>query len=99
VASWIGVLALAGFLILVALFHLRRRSGLRIMHPVAVAPLPQRLLLRAEVLAEHGFYDEAIVLAHVVQDQVGRMSQPSGASSRETAMRAIDQARADVYGT
>ena len=69
------------------------------MHPVALAPLPERLLLRAELLAEHGYYDEAIVLAHVVQDQAGRIEPPSGASSRETAMRAIDRARADVYGT
>lgn len=98
VASWIGVLALATFLILVALFHLRRRGGLRIMKPVAVAPLHERLLLRAEVLADHGFYDEAIVLAHVVQDQAGRANPPSGVSSRETAKRAIDRARADVYG-
>jgi hypothetical protein len=98
VASWIGVLALAGFLVLVALFHLRRRGGMRIMHPVAVAPLEHRLLLRAEVLADHGFYDEAIVLAHVVQDQAGRAAPPPGTSSRETAQRAIEQARAEVYG-
>lgn len=98
VVSWIGMLTLAGFLILVALFHLRRRGGLRIMKPVAVAPLHERLLLRAEVLADHGFYDEAIVLAHVVQDGAGRNSGSLGTSSRETAKRAIDQARADVYG-
>ena len=69
------------------------------MHPVAVAPLPQRLLLRAEVLAEHGFYDEAIVLAHVVQDQAARVEPPGGGSSREIALAAIERARADVYGT
>ena len=99
VASWIGVLALAGFLVAVALFHLRRRGGMRIMQPVALAPLHERLLLRAEVLADHGFYDEAIVLAHVVQDQAGRPESPIGTSSPETAKRAIDQARAHLDGS
>lgn len=98
VASWIGMLTLAGFLILVAVVHLRRRGGMRIMKPVALAPLHERLLLRAEVLADHGFYDEAIVLAHVVQDHAARPDPPGTPISRERAKQAIDEARADVYG-
>jgi len=63
VASWVGVLALAGFLALVAGLHVRRRSGLRILRPIVAAPLAERLLIRAETLADHGFFDEAIIVA------------------------------------
>jgi hypothetical protein len=96
VESWVGVLALAVFLVAVALFHLRRRAGMRVLHPVAHAPLPERLLLRAEVLANHGFFDEAVVLAHVAQDVAGRRTATTG-SSRETAQRAIANARAELH--
>ncbi len=68
VASWIGVLALAGFLALVAIVHLRRRNGLNILRPVVATPLPERLLMRAETLADHGFYDEAIIVAQAATE-------------------------------
>lgn len=63
VAPWIGVLALASFLALVTFAHLRSRVGLRLLRPVAAAPLPERLLMRAETLADHNFNDEAVVVA------------------------------------
>ncbi|MDW3213366.1 MAG: hypothetical protein R8G01_05170 [Ilumatobacteraceae bacterium] len=63
VATWIGMLALAIFLALVAIVHLRRRGGLLSVRPVGSMPLADRLLLRAETLADHHYYDEAIVVA------------------------------------
>jgi MFS family permease len=62
VATWIGMLALATFLALVAINHLRRRGGLLTVRPIGALALPERLLLRAETLAAHHFYDEAIVV-------------------------------------
>ncbi|MEO6570142.1 MAG: hypothetical protein ABIO83_01200, partial [Ilumatobacteraceae bacterium] len=63
VATWIGMLALAAFLAVVAVVHLRRRGGLLTTRPVGALPLPDRLLLRAETLAAHHYYDEAILVA------------------------------------
>ncbi len=63
VAPWIGVLALAGFLALVSIVHFRSRVGLRLLRPVVAAPLCDRLLMRAETLADHHFPDEAVVVA------------------------------------
>jgi len=63
IATPIGMLLLAGFLAVVAIVHLRRRSGLLVMRPMPATPLADRLLLRAETLADHRFYDEAIVVA------------------------------------
>ena len=63
VAPWIGVLALAGFLAIVSVAHLRQRVGLRLLRPIAASPLAERLLLRAETLADHHFHDEAVVVA------------------------------------
>lgn len=63
VETWIGVLFLAGFLVIMLVVHLRRRRGLDILRPVVAAPLPERLLLRAETLADHHYYDEAIAVA------------------------------------
>lgn len=33
------------------------------MRPITAAPLERRLLMRAETLADHHFYDEAIIVA------------------------------------
>ena len=63
VATWIGMLALAIFLALVAVVHLRRRGGLLSVRPIGSMPLAERLLLRAETLAAHHYHDEAIVVA------------------------------------
>lgn len=65
VDTWIGILALAGFLVLVALVHLRRHAGLAVLRPVAAVPLSERLLIRAETLADHGFHDEALIVARL----------------------------------
>jgi MFS family permease len=67
VATWIGVLSLACFLGVVSVVHLQRRDGLKILRPITVAPLPERLLVRAETLADHGFYDEAIIVAEAAE--------------------------------
>ena len=69
VATWIGMLALAIFLALVAIVHLRRRGGLLSVRPVGSMPLADRLLLRAETLADHHFHDEAIVVALAALDE------------------------------
>jgi MFS family permease len=92
IASWIGVLALGWFLGVAAIIHLRRRSGLDILRPVAAIPLPERLLLRAETLADHGFHDEAIVVARaaVECDQASRSTVEPG---RAEAAASIEQAR------
>lgn len=63
VATWIGMLALAAFLALVTIAHLRRRGGLLTVRPIGALPLPHRLLLRAETLAAHHYDDEAIIVA------------------------------------
>ena len=95
VASWIGVLALAGFLALATVVHLRRRSGLRIMRPQTAAPLPERLLVRAETLAEHGFFDEAIIVARAAADAgtVPEIADEHERPPREVALSAIERAR------
>jgi MFS family permease len=84
VATWIGVLALAGFLGVVTVLHLRRRDSLRILRPITVAPLPERLLIRAETLAAQGYFDEAIIVAEAAEAAATRPS-PGGhdASSSE----------------
>jgi len=69
VATWIGMLALAIFLALVAIVHLRRRGGLLSVRPVGSMPLADRLLLRAETLADHHYYDEAIIVALSALDE------------------------------
>jgi hypothetical protein len=92
VASWIGVLALGWFLGVAAIIHLRRRSGLHVLRPVVAIPLPERLLLRAETLADHGFHDEAIAVARaaVESDQADRSA---GEPGRAEAAASIEQAR------
>lgn len=62
-ATWIGMLALAGFLAIVAVVHVRRHVGVAVLRPLPATPIAERLLLRAETLADHHFYDEAIVVA------------------------------------
>jgi predicted MFS family arabinose efflux permease len=71
IATWIGMLALAAFLAVVAIVHVRRRIGLNVLRPMPAAPLAERLLLRAETLADHHFYDEAIVVALMAFEEAG----------------------------
>jgi hypothetical protein len=107
VATWVGLLALAGFLCLTAIIHVRRRFGLSPMRPVVVAPLAERLLLRAETLLDNHFYDEAVVVAraalHVHRDGAAAVDEALlGASDApekadgEAARRAIDTIRNEM---
>ena len=65
VATWIGILSLAAFLVFVAVMHVRRHAGLQVLRPVAAVPLTDRLLIRAETLASHGYLDEAVLIARL----------------------------------
>ncbi len=106
VASWVGILALAGFLAFVAIVHLRRRSGISVLRPMAASPLAERLLMRAETLANHGFFDEAIIVARAANEAAVREAavmteplEPDAADLREQARRSIDLARRRIDGT
>lgn len=92
VASWVGALVLAAFLAGAAVVHVVRTTR----HADAAtheAPLGVRLLRRAELLANHGFHDEALVIANAVAD--GRFGQPvdDEAAAARAAREAIDRAR------
>jgi hypothetical protein len=65
VETWIGILSLAAFLVVVTIVHVRRHAGLSVLRPVAAVPLADRLLIRAETLADHGYLDEAVVIARL----------------------------------
>lgn len=91
VETWIGILALAGFLLLIALAHVRRRVGLSVLRPVAAVPLAQRLLMRAETLADHGFLDEAMVVVRAAY-AIGSPPVPAPLSERDVRHE-ITQAR------
>ena len=91
VATWIGVLTLAGFLGLVTVLHLRRRVGLHILRPITIAPLPERLLVRAETLADHGFYDEAIIVAEAAEAAaLGSASAHESADAPPSPVASVD---------
>ena len=96
VDSWVGVLVLAGFLAGAAVVHIVRTS--RPAHDAAEqTPLDLRLLHRAEVLANHGFHDEAVVIARAVADgrtDVSADTDVGGVDPDEAARHAIDDARA-----
>ena len=99
IASWIGVLTLAAFLAFVTIMHLRRRSGLHVLRPVAAIPLPERLLLRAETLADHGMYDEAIIIARAALGTAAMtgVDGPGSDSSTTTSdLQRTQRARADA---
>ncbi len=97
VAPWIGVLALAAFLAVVAFAHLRQRVGLRLLRPVAAAPLPERLLLRAETLADHHFHDEAIVVALAALEEcgVGECNDAMWSDERRTLLADLEGVSAE----
>lgn len=111
VATWVGVLALAVFLAFVTLLHLRRRRGLSILRPVVATPLAERLLMRADTLADHGFYDEAIVVARAAAESAEprRRHEPSDRSDstdsasesdlRSAAAASIERARRRIDPT
>lgn len=90
VASWTGLLIMAGMLVAVAIYHLQRHVGLNVLRPVVEQPLPERLLMRAETLLDHGYYDEAMMFA--LQAVESTRGEPTGAS-KQTAIDAIARAR------
>jgi len=61
--TWVGVLALAGFLVVMAAEHIRRHRLIDLLEPAPSVPLAERLLTRAETLAGLDHHDEAIVVA------------------------------------
>jgi hypothetical protein len=61
--TWVGVLALAGFLVVMAAEHIRRHRLIDLLEPAPTVPLAERLLTRAETLAGLDHHDEAIVVA------------------------------------
>jgi MFS family permease len=63
VDTWVGVLALAAFLAVVAAAHVKRTQFVGVLRPIGVVSLADRLLMRAETLAERGYHDEALILA------------------------------------
>jgi hypothetical protein len=85
------MLALAAFLALVTIVHLRRRGGLLTVRPLATAPLADRLLLRAETLATHHFYDEAIIVALSALEE-GRGDAAEPPLTREERLALADPA-------
>jgi hypothetical protein len=90
VATSIGILSLAAFLVVVAVIHVRRHTGLAVLRPVRSVPLPERLLIRAETLAEHGYHDEAAIIA-----RLAAASPESGGTWSEAEARVeIERARA-----
>lgn len=91
VATWIGILALAAFLVVVVLAHVRRHLGLRVLRPVAAAPLPERLLLRADTLADHGYLDEAVLLARLAV--TNRTGTAAASASEHDVREEIERAR------
>jgi hypothetical protein len=97
VATWIGMLALAMFLALVAIVHLRRRGGLLSVRPVGSMPLAERLLLRAETLAAHNYHDEAIVVAlSALEEGRGEAADPAIEVTPERAAEIIERVRNEL---
>jgi len=62
-STLVGVLALAGFLVVMAAEHVRRHRLVELLQPPEAAPLAERLITRAETLAGLDHHDEAIVVA------------------------------------
>ncbi len=113
VATWVGMLALAAFLAVVAIVHLRRRGGMLTVRPLGAVPLADRLLLRAETLASHHYYDEAIAVALLALEE-GRglddespltreerleLGDPSVPIGRDQAFEVIEHVRHRLDGT
>ena len=111
VATWVGMLALATFLALAAILHLRRRRGLLTVRPLGALPLPGRLLLRADTLAAHHFYDEAIIVAltaleegrgdtadpPLTRDERLALADPATPVAQERAVAVIEQVRRQLH--
>lgn len=96
VATWIGVLALAAFLAVVAVTHVRRYRMLATLRPVASASLADRLLMRAQTLASSGYYDEAVILAQAASEAARGSPPYLGEGGEDDARSAIAHARSAI---
>ena len=107
-----GVLVLAGFLVVMAAYHVRRHRLVALLDPPPSTPLPDRLITRAETLAGLDHHDEAIVVALSAAQLVGAFAhdpefqrarevlerQADADELRDTAERVIARARLAVQG-
>jgi hypothetical protein len=91
--TWVGVIGLAGFLAVVAVVHLRRLQLGTNLRPMGVVPLADRLLLRAEVLADRGYHDEAVILARAATEAARWPTTDHPEDPELVARNAIEQAR------
>lgn len=92
--TWVGVSVLAVFLLLAALVHLRRNRVGAELGAVGLVSLADRLIMRAEVLAERGYHDEAIVLARAATVAAsGPVDTGDDDDHAVAARHAIDAAR------
>jgi hypothetical protein len=89
VASWVGILMLAAFLVLVTVAHVRRRSGMGVLRPVGSMPVGERLLMRAETLADHGYLDEALLVAEVARDADDEHVETPGEDDVRAAIESV----------
>jgi hypothetical protein len=62
-STWVGVLGLAGFLLIAAAVHVRRRHIIDLVDQSTAISLPERLLFRSQTLTDLGHHDEAIAVA------------------------------------
>jgi hypothetical protein len=109
----VGVLVLACFLVVMAAHHIRRHRLVALLEPSAAAPLPDRLISRAETLAGLDHHDEAIVVALSAAQIAGAngldpelqrarelLHRPSSPQElRQTAEQAIERARVLIRRT
>ena len=91
--TWVGVSGLAVFLAAVAVVHVRRVRRPSSDDPVGSASLAERLMMRAEALAERGYHDEAVVLARAATEAARWTPVPDPEDPAVTAQRAIAHAR------
>jgi hypothetical protein len=102
VETWIGVLALAAFLAIVAAAHIRRTWFMGVVRPLGVVSLADRLLMRAETLAERGYHDEAVILARAATEAARWPIEHAGEATADTetdALVAITRARQVIDDT
>lgn len=91
VATWVGVIALAGFLVAVAVVHVGQHYRVTLIEASPVIPLSERLLARAESMYRQHAYDEAVALA-----RLAAAADDAPPADESTARAALDAARAAV---
>lgn len=94
--TWVGVSLLAVFLLSAALVHLRRNRLGAELGAVGLVSLADRLIMRAEVLAERGYPDEAIVLARAATEAAQGPADVTDGDHAAAARAAIDTARREI---